>query len=339
MRHFLGGIFIFALWAGASEEPVALRIEPFTVPPSTGPVIHVHVRNVLDTAFRGAISLEVPGSWRATPPSREVTLKAGETAKVPFTVEQATDSDANTYRIRVRARGAGREVVRDQIVVCASAPYFKPTIDGRSDEWGDAIPIRFMTKGKATTVSTYWNKRYFYVLVEVEEDQLCGSDRDTVDALQFALAPRTATTPQEATAQATRYEFLVTDAGAADRCVQLIAPGVELISAGRLRDPTALSTVAKAHAVVAREGRVTRYECAVPFSAMRTIKPTVGREFRFSLLVHDPDGTGLRDLGQALGLWPSSRSSLAWCRWKGGVWGETAPFDSKIEWGLCSSKH
>ena len=57
------------------------------------------------------------------------------------------------------------------------------------------------------------------------------------------------------------------------------------------------------------------------------------------LLVHDPDGTGLRDWGASAGLGPVERNRLAWCRWKGAVWPEAPPFDGKIEWGLCSSIH
>ena len=64
-----------------------------------------------------------------------------------------------------------------------------------------------------------------------------------------------------------------------------------------------------------------------------------GREFCFSVLVHDPDGTGLRDWGEHAGLWPGQRKRLAWCVWGGVKWSDSIPFDGKIEWGLCSSKH
>jgi hypothetical protein len=71
---------------------------------------------------------------------------------------------------------------------------------------------------------------------------------------------------------------------------------------------------------------------------MPEIKATEGREFRFSVLVHDPDGTGVRDWGEAAGLWPWQRSRLAWASWQGVQWGKEPPFDSAIEWGFCSSK-
>jgi hypothetical protein len=92
-------------------------------------------------------------------------------------------------------------------------------------------------------------------------------------------------------------------------------------------------------AISRREG-VTYYECSIPFKLMRSeIRPSEGREFCLSLLVHDPDGTGLRDWGQAAGLPPSRRTWMAWSPWKGADWGEDPPLDNKVPWGLCSSKY
>ena len=47
-----------------------------------------------------------------------------------------------------------------------------------------------------------------------------------------------------------------------------------------------------------------------------------GGEFCLSLLVHDPDGVGIRDWGEAVGLWPCQRNRLAWSRWPGARWAE-----------------
>ncbi|KPK41912.1 MAG: hypothetical protein AMK72_14780, partial [Planctomycetes bacterium SM23_25] len=91
--------------------------------------------------------------------------------------------------------------------------------------------------------------------------------------------------------------------------------------------------------VVTRRDGVTYYECAIPMKAIPQIRPEPGREFCFSVLVHDPGGTGLRDWGEAAGLWPWQRSRLAWCAWQGATWPDDPPFDNKVEWGFCSSKH
>ena len=94
-----------------------------------------------------------------------------------------------------------------------------------------------------------------------------------------------------------------------------------------------------AQVVVKRQGKITRYECAIPFAAVPTIRPAVGREIAFSVLVHDPDGTGIRDWGKAAGLWPEQRNRFAWCEWGSVKWNDDPPYDSKVEFGLCSSKH
>ena len=74
---------------------------------------------------------------------------------------------------------------------------------------------------------------------------------------------------------------------------------------------------------VSRTAGVTRYECSIPFGPMRDrIRPSEGREFCLSVLVHDCDGTGIRDWGQAAGLWSWQRNPLAWSRWQGDRWGK-----------------
>ena len=108
-------------------------------------------------------------------------------------------------------------------------------------------------------------------------------------------------------------------------------------SAGQRRSLTGLE-LPEAQVGVARKDGVTYSECSIPFQALRAIRPEPGREFCFSVLVHDPDGTGLRDWGKSAGLWPSQRRRLAWCDWLGAAWPDDPPFDNKIEWGFCSSK-
>ena len=70
--------------------------------------------------------------------------------------------------------------------------------------------------------------------------------------------------------------------------------------------------------VVRRVDNVTYYECSVPWREMKQVlQPAEGREICFSLLVHDPDGTGLRDWGDSAGSWESQRTWLGWSKWPG----------------------
>jgi hypothetical protein len=308
-------------------------------------VTHVVVKNLQDKPWQGTVRLELPDGWAANRGEAEVRLEPGETKRVPFAIQKALNAESNRYVLRIAATGGGHTVAREQTVVCASAPYFRPKIDGRPDEWGDAIPISFICGGKRTTVRTYWNRRHFCLLAEVEEEDLRGyrskPGEKGFDAVQFALAPAEAVTGTTAEAEAVRYEFLLAAGRGwwhSDKCFLLLKSGDPLATA---RQPTGLAEkrLKGADVRVRRRKGITCYECAVPWAAMPAIRPMVGRELRFSFLVHDPDGTGIRDWGEAAGLWPWQRSKLAWCMWPGARWNEEPPFDGKIEFGLCTSRH
>jgi hypothetical protein len=313
------------------------------VTPSTGPVTHVRVRNTSDAAATVTIQPKFPEGWRWTPKQQRITLEANQLQRLPFAIEKATDVKANQYPVEIVVTTDAGRTVHQQTVVCASAPYFKPKIDGRFKDWSEAIPVSFTTGARKTVVSTYWNPKHFCIYVQVEEDELTGYKKGqaVTDAVQFALAPGQSATPSAASNPAQRYEFLmVKGAGmfAKDRCFCLIKAGTEL---GITQQPRSLEPLAfkEAQVVVKRQGKSTLYECARPWSAMPSIRADVGREICLSFLVHDPDGTGLRDWGQATGLWPEQRNGLAWCPLVPLAGSKDIPFDSKVEWGLCSSKH
>lgn len=328
-----------------TDEHLALRVESFTVPPSTRPLMHVQVSNLLDVPYQGSLSVKGPQGWRIAPAKREVELAPGEMKRVPFTIEKGRNREANSYPIEVSAAAAGTTVVRKQNVVCASAPYFKPTIDADPSDFQDAIPITFITGGKKTVISTYWNRRRFSILVAVEEDKLIGYRPQPApagfDAVQVALSPQDAHTGTSEDDEATQFEFLLvgTGSGTGGKCFQLAQPGMKLAEAAKDRELGPLE-YKDAEVAVARKDGVTYYECSIPFRPMRgQIRPSEGREFFMSVLVHDPDGTGIRDWGAAAGLRPTQRNRLAWSRWPGARWGEKPPFDNKLRWGLCTSKY
>ena len=335
-------ICVAAAGNAASAPNVAVRAENFTVPPATGPVTHILARNIGDTECTVTIEPKFPVGWQWTPGNRTVTLPPNEVKRLPFTIEKASDAKSNRYPVEITVIQGSDNAVHRQNAACASAPYFKPKIDGKFKDWSDAIPVTFTTAGRETIVSAYWDKRNFYLYVQVEEDKLCSYKKNAaqIDAVQFALAPRNAVTASEQQAKAQRSEFLIVDVSgmfARDRCFQLIEPGHELSVTQERRSLDTL-VLEEAQAVVKRQGQITRYECAIPFAAIPTIRPGVGREITFSVLVHDPDGTGIRDWGKAAGLWPEQRSRFAWRAWDSAKWPAGPPYDSKVEFGLCSSK-
>ena len=336
-------LFFFSAVAAEADSPVALRVETITVPPSTGPLVSVAVKNLTKTEYQGTVSLKGPEGWRLTPATRAVTLAAGETASVAFSIAKGRNVAANTYGFEVRATSSAADAVQRQNTFVASAPYFKPTIDGQTDDWEDAIPITFATAGKTTTISTYWNRRRFSLLVAVEEDRLrpYGGIESSIppDAIQFAISPIEPADDTPAGRTAGRFEFLVVSAEDGAKCFQLasIDTSIQDTRQGRLLEPLACE---EAQVAVRRDGKVTYYECSLPFSPMRdAIRPTEGREFYMSVLVYDPDGTGLRDLGRAAGLWASPNDADAWSRWGGDMRSEKTPLGNRILWGMCTSKY
>ncbi|MHC4742000.1 MAG: NEW3 domain-containing protein [Planctomycetota bacterium] len=334
-------ILVVCLFGGsACDATVDVRAENFTVPPSTGPVTHILIRNSGNAATAVVVEPKFPDGWRWSPKERAATIEAGQTQRLAFAIEKANDTKSNEYTIEIGIRNGSEVKVHGQQIVCASAPYFKPKIDGKFKDWADAIPATFVTKDKKTIVSTYWNKKQFCLYVQFEEAKLYGYKKDAtqIDAVQFALATTKAITPTSPDEKAQRYEFLLVDSGKKDKCFALIKPddGLAVTQQQRPLEPLEFED---AEIVVKRKGSITSYECAIPFSAMRQIRPDVGRQIAFSILVHDPDGTGVRDWGKAAGLWPEQKNPLAWSRWGSGDWPAETLYDSKLEWGLCSSKH
>jgi len=104
--------------------------------------------------------------------------------------------------------------------------------------------------------------------------------------------------------------------------------------------PVELETEPGARAAVRRRGNVTIYEVAIPVESLAGVRLDAGREFCFSVLVHDPEGTGLRDLGERLNRPESARGAAdGWVRWPGGCWVGTRPYDTWSRFGCCSSIH
>jgi hypothetical protein len=325
-----------------------MRIGSFTVAPAHTPLAVVTVRNGSKEPFQGKLRVRGPEGWLIVPTEIEVAVAAGATVRSAFTVQRGTIVEANSYPLEANLTGGGATIIHKQNVVCASAPYFRPKVDGNTDDWKDAIPVTFVTGGKKTAISTYWNRKQFAFLVAVEEDNLvpwrADAPNEPCDAIQVAISPEDRPTPASPDQPAGRYEFLLAATGSPQegrwqaKCFALADPATKLGAAQTPRDLASLA-IGQVEAVVTRNDKMTYYECAIPLKSLPEIKAGEGREFCFSVLVHDPGGTGVRDWGQAARLWPSDRNRLAWSVWPGARWGQEPPFDNKTPWGMCSSKY
>ncbi len=317
-----------------AAQSIAVRPKNFIVTPSTGPVCEIVVRNSGDKPVAGVLTPEFMQEWRVAPLSQPFELQTNTTAVLSFAIEFASDLSANRYPIAVTTETPeGRTLITTE-VVCASTPYYKPVIDGRLGEWGDAIPITFTTGDKQTTVRSYWNRDAFFLAVEVEEERLIGlADADAatgMDAIQFTLSPKGGDPTQ-------RHEYLAAASASiwrGDRCFLLTREGRP--SGGAALADAVLDDAA---VKVRRSGAITTYEIAVPLAPMSNLRATAGREYCFNLLVHDPDGTGVRDLGCVMNLTDTERSRESWSDWEFVQWNGYVPYGIGIEFGFCSSIH
>jgi hypothetical protein len=310
--------------------PPQVRAQNFTVTPSTGPVTNIIVNNPNDRVFTASMTVEFPQGWRVEPDNMDIRLGGGESKAFAFVIKKAADNVSNRYEVKIRIEGSGVRLEEEQEVVCATTPYYKPHIDGDLEEWKDAVPISFVTKGNFTKVMSCWNRRKYCLALEVEEEDL-----EETDAIQFSLSPLDSVTGSDSSETSQRYEFLIKDAS----CLTLIRPGQLLSVAASEQQLSGLETEG-AEVSVRRSGKITRYEISLPTKSLSPIKPMPGREYCFSLLAHDPDGAGMRDLGSMMNLWDEYRGNkYSWCLWEGARWGKTRPFDNKVEFGFSSSIH
>jgi len=262
-----------------------------------------------------------------------------------FLIRSAQGSDQNAFPVEAEISAGDLAVSHRQVIQTAAAPNFRVTVDGNFDEWEAAIPAGWETAGKQTTVSSGWNRRQFALLVAVEESTLLllePGENKPRDAVQVAISPRHAQLPKTEVDPVGRWEWLLVpiSENGPGVCYQLATPDTPL---KECRNPRPLEQlrVREVPLWTKRERNTTYYEWAIPMDWLsEKIRPAEGREFNLSLLIHDSDGTGLRDWGEAAGLWPGQRSHAAWSHWPGAVWQlRVPPFDCRTPWGLCSSKY
>ena len=312
---FLVGCWIFGACAAPAAQTPFVRCHSFLVNPSTGPVAEITV--TAEAAWSGTLTVTPPDGWTIDPQTHDITLQAGESKCLPYRIIKARETADNAYPFALTLSGGATAT---QTVRTASAPYGKPKVDAKLDDWKDAIPLRFGDPGAQTTLRTYWDNTAFYLAIEVEQNALIPSDKKTADgrfdALQLYLAPKGAA--------AKRHEFLIEPVSKTKAICKRLGGAQEKSAA----------------VAVKHSNGITAYEIALPLDLLDGIRVDAGREFRFGLLVHDPGGRGLRDLGVIMNRPASGRVSppTLWTQWPGGCW-DTPPYDGGTEFGFCSSIH
>ncbi|MBF0198104.1 MAG: hypothetical protein HQL32_10345 [Planctomycetes bacterium] len=323
----------------SAESVFFMRADNLVVTPSTQPVTQVLVANNSAKDFNGSLSVKFPEGWKVDQVSKELSIKAGESQKIPFAIMSATDIEANSYALSLHLKGGEVEIRKDTSIVCSTAPYAKPKIDGQLDDWKDALPIRFKTGEYGNVVYTYWNRRAFCLALEVNEKKHLNHNTASPDAIQFALSPEGAQTGKKGNEKSQRYEFLVIPQNQGEaKVLQLLDFNNELSLCQEAMDVGG-EHLAKSYAKCQHKNGKTIYEISIPLKIMPELRATTGRAFCFSFLIHDPDGTGIRNFGEQMRLPENQKSDFAWRKWQGAKWRQQTEFDNKLEWGFSSSIH
>jgi len=323
-----------------ASNQLSIRACNVIVTPSTGPVTIIKIENKNNKPVSGKLKVTFPKNWQVNNNHQNFNIPARETKSLSFSITEAIDLAANKYPLKLELTIGEEKKIYNQTIVCATAPYYKPKIDGKLKEWKDSVPINFTCKNKNTKVQLYWNKKQFCLAIVVEEQKLIGTTNSTpkkqVDAIQFALSPANSKTAKINT-PSNRYEFLAI-AGQGwkkDKCYTLLKYGEKVQLTKKLENAETKDAKIK----VTRKKQQTIYEIAIPMKQLKKLKASAGREFNFSLLVHDPDGTGIRDLGSIMNLDPNKKTTNNWTSWKNSKLNNKKTFNNKIEFGFSSSIH
>ena len=319
--------------ATLEQNGLLIRPKNFIVNPSTGPVHEVMVTNTTDNPFNGTIEISYNKGWTSTPKSHKISIKPHETKMISQAITKAIDYANNSYPVKVVVKNnSGKEVFKENFVTrCFSAPYYEVKVDGDLKEWKDSIPVSFKSKGKNTTLRTYWDRYNFYIAVEVEEDKFNGtSDSKTPDCVQISISGKKN--------KSVDNQFVAVASNS-------MWSGDKVYKVRQLHKlPSIVVENAKIDVERDEDKKITTYEIAIPFSAIKGVRPTAGRGLNFSILVQDPDGTGVREIASIMNM-PELKASEKGRSWYSGGVGEfsvnskDAKFDDRIDFGFCSSLH
>lgn len=129
--------------------PVDIVAKDFTDRIENHPVMELDITNVLNRTIKGRLQVKAEGLTFTTPAA--ITLKGNETKTVTVQVTGGTPNADNTYPLHVTF-DAGRDGVsthREDMHVNLISPK-AVTVDGKLDEWDDALPQTVRGSGQAS---------------------------------------------------------------------------------------------------------------------------------------------------------------------------------------------
>ncbi len=179
----------------------ALFINPrsFTRPLDKLPPLTVKVENLLPRQCDATIKLETPAEIKLL--RDEIKLKKIEPGEIRFIdlkMFLGKANDVNRYTIKYTAEADGVKQEGAQVVQVACATYGRAAIDGKLDDWSDALPVTMFSRGgkdytrialnpdlagkllgqkqqgdtAAYKIWTRWDDDHFYIAAEVPDSTL-----------------------------------------------------------------------------------------------------------------------------------------------------------------------
>ena len=138
-------------------EPIEKRCYDFTAPIASKPTMRLELRNILNRPVSGALSVAIPGLQLDYP--KQVDFAAHEMKVIEVKVTGGEANPANLYPMELRfdaGQGLVAEHREDMRVNWISRRTI--TVDGKLDDWKDAIPqpMQVAEAAKATITEKAW---------------------------------------------------------------------------------------------------------------------------------------------------------------------------------------
>ena len=292
------------------ELPVLIRRTPTVSVRLGGPaavrggesfLLPVELLNNSRSLRRGRVELRTPPGWVVEPSPRIDVgeLAAGQRRDLLLRC-RAPVSQSTTQRTLSACfveQAAERTVTVRKSRPRIDCAHFTqpPQVDGDLREWaeraalelggaGDSVKVEKDYGGRedcSARVMVGWDAQRFYLAAEVTDDvpyqQEDGYQMWQGDCIQLAF--RDGPPNREAGYDGTEFEVGLTRAPNGPLVFQWMPAG-EPLSDGKL--------------AVVRQDNVTRYEAAVPWTALGVATPGAGKRISWSLTVNDNDGEGFR---------------------------------------------